>query len=140
MKIYTGNFANITKYISAGLTPISIAMSARHFTGIVYRKLNPDISYLTDEPVDYAPKYNKKLLSLDAKVVFNELKNLSNGKDVILLCHEGERLFCHRHLVARWLENNLNIQILELGKMEEKEQQISGLGRNKYLIENEWLK
>ena len=125
MKIYTGNFANVTKYISAGLTPISIAMSARHFTGILYRKLNPDISYLTYDPVDYVPKYNKKLLSLDAKVVFNELKSLSKGKDVVLLCHEGEHLFCHRHLAARWLENNLNIQILELGKMKKKKQQIT---------------
>ena len=140
MKIYTGNFANITKYIAAGLTPISIAMSARHFTGISYRKLNPDISYLTDDPIDYEPKYNKKLLSLDAKVVFNELKSLSNGKDVILLCHEGEHLFCHRHLAARWLADNLNIQILELGKMKEKEQQISALEQKKYLIKNEWLK
>jgi len=69
MKIYTGNFANTAKYIAAGLTPISIAMSARHFTGILYRKLNPELHYLTDDPIDYEPKYNKKLLSLDAKVV-----------------------------------------------------------------------
>jgi len=69
MKIYTGNFANTAKYIAAGLTPISIAMSARHFTGILYRKLNSELSYLTDAPIDYEPKYNKKLLSLDAKVV-----------------------------------------------------------------------
>ena len=131
MKIYTGNFANITKYISAGLTSISIAISARHFTGILYRKLTPDISYLTYDPIDYVPKYNKKLLSLDAKVVFNELKSLSKGKDVVLLCHEGEHLFCHRHLAARWLENNLNIQILELGKMKKKKQQITILEQKK---------
>ena len=124
MKIYTGNFANITKYIDAGLTPISIAMSARHFTGILYRKLNPELSYLTDDPIDYEPKYNKKLLSLDANVVFNELKSLSKGKDIVLLCHEGETLFCHRHLVARWLTDNLNIKVVELGRMKEKEQQI----------------
>jgi hypothetical protein len=124
MKIYTGNFANITKYIAAGLTPISIAMAARHFTGILYRKLNPDISYLTDDPIDYEPKYNKKLLSLDANIIFNELKSLSKGKDIVLLCNEGEHLFCHRHLVARWLTDNLNIKVVELGRMKEKEQQI----------------
>jgi len=89
MKIYTGNFANITKYIAAGLTPISIAISARHFTGIRYRKLNPELHYLTDDPIDYEPKYNKKLLSLDANVVFNELKSLSKGKDIVFLCISG---------------------------------------------------
>jgi len=56
--------------------------------------------------------------------LFNEPKNLLNGKNVVLLCNEGETLFCHRHLVARWLTDKLNIKVVELGRMKEKEQQI----------------
>jgi len=49
--------------------PINRLRQARNFTGILYRKLNPELHYLTDAPIDYEPKYNKKLLSLDANVV-----------------------------------------------------------------------
>lgn len=127
MKIYTGNFANTKKYVAVGLTPISIAISARNFNGLLYRKLNPDRSFLNDNEADYIPKYNKKLDSLDANEIIRELKILSNGKDVVLLCHEGEDSFCHRRLVAEWLAKELNLEVLELGKMQKKEQQIAGL-------------
>jgi uncharacterized protein (DUF488 family) len=41
--------------------------------------------------------------------LFNEPKNLLNGKNVVLLCNEGETLFCHRHIVARWLTDELKL-------------------------------
>jgi len=35
------------------------------------------------------------------------------GEDAILLCYEGIFQFCHRRLVAKWLEEQLNITVDE---------------------------
>jgi len=117
MEIYTGNFANVRKYESAGLKPISIAVSARYFTGTCYRELNPDKSFMHDEEIDYKPKFMQKLSTLNAGCVVEDLEKLSGGKDVVLCCHESAGTFCHRQLVAKWLNEQLGIEILELGKM-----------------------
>jgi len=119
MKIYTGNFANIKKYTAAGLFPVSIALSARYFNGALYRKLNPDYSYMNDLESEYTPKFEQKLRNLSAKSVVKELEELSLGKDVVLLCHEKAGEFCHRRLVADWLNRELGIDVPELGKMED---------------------
>ena len=119
MKIYTGNFANTKKYTAAGLFPVSIALSARYFNGALYRKLNPDYSYMNDLESEYVPKFNQKLKNLSAKSVIKELEELSLGKDVVLLCHEKAGEFCHRRLVADWLNRELGIEVMELGKMED---------------------
>ena len=120
MKIYTGNFANIKKYTSIGLFPISIALSARYFNGIIYRPLNPDKSFLNDSEIKYIQKYNDKLKKLNIKTVIDEIETLSNGKNVVLLCHESAGTFCHRRLVAEWIEKETGIEVKELGKMEEQ--------------------
>ena len=52
--------------------------------------------------------YNETLSRLDPQKVYNDL----DGK--ILLCHEPPGEFCHRRLVARWLEDSLNIEVPEL--------------------------
>ena len=52
--------------------------------------------------------YNETLSKLDPQKVYNDL----DGK--ILLCHEPPGAFCHRRLVATWLENSLNVKVAEL--------------------------
>lgn len=122
MKIHTGNFANLKKYKEAGLFPVSIALSSRYFTGITYKPLNPDRSFLNDHEDIYTPKFNKILQSLSASKVLEDLKMISNGQDIVLLCHESENEFCHRRLVAKWLEKHLKIEVKELGKMKSESQ------------------
>lgn len=124
MKIYTGNYANITKYTKAGLHPISISISARYFTGDFYRPLNPERAFINDTKEIYTPKFNAVLAKLNANKVVEDLSILSKGKDVIMLCHEGENDFCHRHLVAKWMEEKLNIEVKELGKMQKETQKV----------------
>lgn len=54
--------------------------------------------------------YHSQVLSkLDPKEVWEEL-----GEDAVLLCWEKTDSFCHRHLVAEWLEENLGVKIEEL--------------------------
>lgn len=124
IKIYTGNFANVKKYKDAGLHPVSIAISARYFTGDLYRQLNPDRSFMMEHEGSYIPKFEKILSGLSAEKVVIDLEKLGKGKNIILLCHEGENDFCHRHLVAKWLKEKLNIEVVELGKMQKEQQQI----------------
>ena len=52
--------------------------------------------------------YNETLSKLDPQKVYNDL----DGK--ILLCHEPPGAFCHRQLVARWLESSLGVKVVEL--------------------------
>ena len=60
---------------------------------------------------EYTRRYNEEVLSkLDAEEVYDE-----QGKDAILLCWEIPGTFCHRRLVAGWLEEALGISVPERG-------------------------
>ena len=50
---------------------------------------------------------------LNAESVYRDLEKLSNGDDCVLLCYEKSGDFCHRHLVANWLSDNLGIEVKE---------------------------
>lgn len=92
---------------------VSIALRPpRWFQGRRYPALNPppDMLHhnLSDE--EWAEQYHKRVLSqLNPRKVYEEL-----GPDAILLCWEEPGAFCHRRLVAEWLERNLGIKVPEL--------------------------
>ena len=52
--------------------------------------------------------YHQILEELDPETVYNELDNS------ILLCYENNDQFCHRHIVAAWLELYLGIEVHEI--------------------------
>ena len=52
--------------------------------------------------------YYNVLKKLDPSEVYRELDNS------ILLCYEANLDFCHRHIVAAWLELFLNIEVFEV--------------------------
>lgn len=63
----------------------------------------------------YTERYHDEILSvLDPEEVYEDLLALTGGKPPILLCHEKEGEFCHRHLVAKWFEEELNLIVQEL--------------------------
>ncbi len=41
---------------------------------------------------------------------------LTGNEEPILMCHCAKTKFCHRHLVADWLEETLNVEIKEYNK------------------------
>lgn len=87
------------------------------FKGKHYPKLAPKYWFLKKYKRDGDTKYYEKtykeevLSKLDPEVVFAEL-----GPDSILLCYEIPEKFCHRHLVAKWFKETLNINVKELGE------------------------
>lgn len=56
-----------------------------------------------------ASYYDKVLRQLDPQAIWQEL-----GEDAVLLCWEKPGDFCHRRLVAEWLEKRLGVTIKEL--------------------------
>ena len=101
--------------IDKNLNNVSISGKAPDwYNGRQYKKLAPKYWFFKKYKEDndeqfYINEYYKILNELDPYQVFKEL-----GENSVLLCYENPGQFCHRHLVAKWLMDNLNIKILEL--------------------------
>ena len=59
-------------------------------------------------------EYINMLKDLNPKHVLEHLNFLTGGIEPILMCKPAKTKFCHRHLVADWLENETGIIINEL--------------------------
>lgn len=114
--IYTGYFARIKDYdgtcISiAGKTPDGINCEK-------YLKFAPSKSLVYDYKSGeigafaYIDRYQKEVLDkLDKQEVHDYLTSFD--EDIILLCYEPSNIFCHRHIVADWIESELGLKVEE---------------------------
>jgi len=94
---------------------VSIALKAPDFyKGLEFLPLAPTweiISYYKkkNDIHLYTERYVEEILfPLDPEQVYQDLKYS------VLLCWESPSKFCHRRLVAKWLEESLNVKIPEL--------------------------
>ena len=84
------------------------------WAGRCYPKLYPSASLLFDykangDKEEYVNRYYYDVLGkLNAEQVFSEL-----GENAVLLCYEKSGAFCHRRIVAQWLEDRLDIDVPE---------------------------
>ena len=121
---YTSYYANYRKF--KGMFRVSISRTAlSNSCDLQLTKLAPTAELLqkyknnsiTNE--EYTSVYHNQLLRLEnngyiAKFV-KALSTLQELKeDVVLLCYEKSGKFCHRHLLAEYLNNNHNTNIREL--------------------------
>ena len=113
--MYTGYFAKLKKYQEAGLVPVSIALKTPDwYHGLEYKKLAPNWDILSawksgehKGDIDYYTKHFEEVLdTLRPEGVIIELKQFGLLQDIILLCYEKPESFCHRHIVANWLNKN----------------------------------
>jgi len=106
--MYTARFHNFK-----GDNGVSIALYSPNFwLGEEYKALAPthDIWYEYQWKKDqklYTERFNKEVLNK-----LNPLKVYEDLKDSVLLCYEDG--FCHRFLVAKWIEINLGYKVIEL--------------------------
>ncbi|PJZ28737.1 DUF488 domain-containing protein [Leptospira kmetyi] len=112
MKIYTSYFGNV-RNLPENIAPVSIARYAKYWGGLKYYPLAPDSDTLKMEISEYTRRFSEKLSKLQAVEVLEELKELSQGKDIALLCYEKPGDFCHRRLVAEWIERKTGIEVPE---------------------------
>lgn len=97
------------------VTGVNIAIKpAPGFAGPSYPDLFPKWSFLKKykedgNEADYTREYHAQVLNkLDPQKVYDDLK------DSTLLCLEKSGEFCHRRLVAEWLEKALGITVPEV--------------------------
>lgn len=112
MKIYTGYYGNMRAY--RGMTCVAISLSVPKWLTVSLpncRELNPKPYMLHMEREQYTEAYNRILERLSPQGIVDYLSTVSKGNDVVLLCYEKPEDFCHRQLVAAWLNRHgLDVQ------------------------------
>lgn len=87
------------------------------YKGRQYKILAPKLWFFKQFKEDknvkkYIAIYYKEVLAkLDPQKVLQDL-----GNDAILLCYEVPQRFCHRHVVAAWLNKKLDLGVKEIGE------------------------
>jgi len=108
--VKTSNFSRICRQLNNFGSNVSIALRAPNwYRGRRYPALAPRREMLKMIDATYRIEYQKILDKLDPRKVFDDL-----GEDAILLCWEAPGKFCHRRLVAEWLEKHLGVDVPEL--------------------------
>jgi len=97
----------------SGTDPNAVAISRgvpKGFKGRRYMPLAPATWALVREPDEavFREKFMRQLERLDARATVEAL-----GEDAILLCWEKPGEFCHRRVVAEWLERELGTSVTE---------------------------
>lgn len=116
--IYTGYFAKIKNYDGecfsiARYTPKNIRCGyAPMFFPSEQLLFDWKIGTITEE--EYVKRYHEETLNkINVPALLGVLQQYQ--KDIFFLCYEKPNDFCHRHLVAEWL-NNLGIVCRESEK------------------------
>lgn len=110
--IYTSYFAKL-RSLPKDIIPISICAKPPYwYNGLQYKKLAPKYDFFMkwkeNHDNDYYIKcFNEQVLSnLNPTEVYQELCDLAKSGNIALICYEKPSDFCHRHLVADWLNEN----------------------------------
>ena len=116
MEIYTSYFGNMKRLSAAGIMPIGIARwKPRFYEGTNMFSVAPTRYMLSDAcgQEEYVRLYNEILKSRGAQNILNEIESIAKGRNVALLCYEKPGDFCHRHLLADFLNKELGLNISE---------------------------
>lgn len=108
MTIYTGYFAQIKKYQAADLTPVSIARySPAWFSGYCLKDLAPSDTLLKRYKAgqvsqeEYKKQYLQQLETIRWGEILQRIREIA--PQVVLCCYEKPTDFCHRHILAEYL-------------------------------------
>lgn len=116
--IYTSYFAKIKELENHNIIPISICAKAPDwYKGLQYKKLAPKYRFFMEWKKNhdndyYIDHFKAEVLDrLDATDVILDFSKMVHGfnvgeNDIALICYEKQSDFCHRHLVAKWLNQN----------------------------------
>ena len=121
----TGCFKQVNDGHTNGFISISLYPSKNDFVKYEYKSLAPNwklFENLNKKKItedQFIKSYEDQLVSLSAEKVYEDLINLVSGFEPIIMTSISKKKFCHRHLVAEWLENELGIIIEEykMGKV-----------------------
>lgn len=121
--IYTSYFGQL-KNLPDDFEPICIARwKPKWYTGKVFLTLAPSDSLLrwwknSKQDAAAEEQYRKQYMSMlkthKAAAIERIINNIADGKTPVLICFEKDG-FCHRHLVADWL-NEHGVKCIEWSK------------------------
>lgn len=125
MEIATGYFAKAKQYAERGYALVSIARVAPWFIAKEFKvypleELAPtdEILALKDKTSEYTKRYTAEILKkLDPIRIMSSLSLIARQEGVnkvVLMCYESPEKFCHRHIVADWIEKNLGLAVSEV--------------------------
>ena len=119
--IYTGYYAKVKNYKENGIEPVAISGKVPDFfEGTTYPDFAPRYETLqrwknkeiTNE--GYTKEYKAYLNTLNKEEVeFDFQPYNTEENDCVLLCYEKSGDFCHRHVLADWLEENFGFKVKE---------------------------
>ena len=119
--IFTVYYAKLNQYKNLGLEPIAISGKRPNFyEGLYYPDFAPRYwmyqrwkdKDITNE--GYTIEYKNYLNTLDKEEIRKDFESYNGeGNHCILLCYEKPHDFCHRHVLADWLEENFGWKIDE---------------------------
>ena len=123
--IYTGYYSKIKEYADSGLILLSISRTKPEFAKscIDIPQLFPSDKILWDhkkgkiDDMEYTSKYLDQLNELGVDRIIKMIQIF--GDNVVLLCWESPEKFCHRHILADYINKNSNINVEEFGKEKE---------------------
>ena len=121
----TGFFKQIDDSCQSTIVSISLYPSNNNFVKFDYKALVPNwklLENLSKQNISedfFINSYREQLNLMDPKKVFNDLNSLGGKNDIILMTNGSKKKFCHRHLVAEWLqiEHNIEIEEYRVGKV-----------------------
>lgn len=119
MKIFTSYFAKVKTLQKCNILPIGIALyPPKWFNGQSIKYVAPTYSILkqTANDEEYIKRYTKEILgNLDVQKFIMDLEIIAKDKDVALCCFEKPSEFCHRQLLAKFL-NEKGIDVKEFSE------------------------
>lgn len=103
---------------------ISISTSLPKFptkANIIYERLTPSAvmglrnkyAFMNMSEEEYLDRFLNGLERMSASEIWEELKDLAGDRTPCIVCFEKWNRFCHRHIVAEWLEEKLGIRFNE---------------------------
>jgi len=116
----TGCFKYLSKNKLKGCISISLFSSGNEQVKYEYKALVPnykDFKLLKEKKISEAQfieNFKNNLSSLNAEVVYSDLKSLVQGEEPILMTDGNKTNFCHRHLVAEWFFDEISLEIDEV--------------------------
>ena len=115
----TGFFKQIDDSATKGFVSIALHPSKNDNVLLEFRALAPNWKLMENlksnkisEDV-FVKEYKKQLNNLNAKSIFEQINFLSSGNEPILMTHGNKTSFCHRHILAKWFEEELGVIVEE---------------------------
>tara|TARA_S200000501_G_scaffold364668_1_gene397137 strand:+ start:190 stop:618 length:429 start_codon:yes stop_codon:yes gene_type:complete len=117
--VKTGYFKQIDNNLTLGYVSVSLYPSKNKNVLYEFKSLVPNwklfemhkSKQLSDS--DFEKEYLLQLNNMNANTIFEQINFLTGDNEPILMTNGNKTSFCHRHILAKWFEEKLEVDIEE---------------------------